>query len=508
MQNNDDYSLRQKTGLILGPALFLIVLFILKLNPTNPAVARTAAIAALIATWWITEALPIPVTSLLPVVLFPLFSVMKGGEVASSYMNSSIFLFMGGFLIALAIEKWQLHRRIALNILRFIGDKPRRLILGFMIATAGLSMWISNTATAMMMLPIAIAVLAKADDAISDPKVRANFSLALMLSIAYSASIGGIGTLIGTPPNLAFSRIFAITFPEAPPITFAQWSMMTMPLVILFLGVTWVLLVRVLVPVKNEGFAGGKDIIRQELKRLGTVTTAERRVGAVFAVTALLWIFRTNIDLGFMVIPGWSNLLGLQGMVDDGTVAVAMGTLLFIIPSGKGSGKFLIDWQTALKLPWGILLLFGGGFALAKGFKVSGLSEWIGNGLAGLADVPSVVMVAGTATLLTFLTELTSNTGTTEMILPVLAALAVAVKVHPLLLMLPATISASCAFMLPVATPPNAIVFGSGRVPIAKMATVGIALNLIGIVLVTSLVMLVIAPLFGLLGGELPEWMF
>ena len=413
---------------------------------------------------------------------------------------------MGGFLIALSLEKWQLHRRIALNILRLLGDRPRKLILGFMIATAALSMWISNTATTMMMLPIAIAVIAKADEAISESRFRTNFSLALMLAIAYSASIGGIGTLIGTPPNLAFSRIFVISFPEAPPITFAQWLMMAFPLVVVFMAVTWLLLTRVLVPVSNESFAGGKDIVLQELKRLGPMIVAEKRVGIVFAVTALLWITCSNIDLGFATLPGWSNLLGLKGFVDDGTVAIMMGALLFIIPSGKGSGKFLIDWQTAMKLPWGILLLFGGGFALANGFRVSGLSAWIGNGLIGLADVSSVFMVAGTSILLTFLTELTSNTGTTEMILPVLAALSVAVKVHPLLLMLPATISASCAFMLPVATPPNAIIFGSGRVPIAKMASVGIVLNLIGVVLLTSLVMLVIAPMFGLLSGGMPDW--
>lgn len=431
---------------------------------------------------------------------------MQGKAVAATYMNSSIFLFMGGFLIALSLEKWQLHRRIALNILRLLGDRPRKLILGFMIATAALSMWISNTATTMMMLPIAIAVIAKADEAISESRFRTNFSLALMLAIAYSASIGGIGTLIGTPPNLAFSRIFVISFPEAPPITFAQWLMMAFPLVVVFMAVTWLLLTRVLVPVSNESFAGGKDIVLQELKRLGPMIVAEKRVGIVFAVTALLWITCSNIDLGFATLPGWSNLLGLKGFVDDGTVAIMMGALLFIIPSGKGSGKFLIDWQTAMKLPWGILLLFGGGFALANGFRVSGLSAWIGNGLIGLADVSSVFMVAGTSILLTFLTELTSNTGTTEMILPVLAALSVAVKVHPLLLMLPATISASCAFMLPVATPPNAIIFGSGRVPIAKMASVGIVLNLIGVVLLTSLVMLVIAPMFGLLSGGMPDW--
>ena len=491
---------------MLGPALFLLFILVIDLDPANPAVSRTAAAAVLVAVWWITEALPIPATSLLPLVLFPFLGVMKGKEVAANYMNSSIFLFMGGFLIALTIERWNLHRRIALTILKLLGDRPRRLILGFMIATAFLSMWISNTATTMMMLPIAIAVSVKAEEGAPDPVFKVRFPLALMLAIAYSASIGGIGTLIGTPPNLAFSRIFAISFPEAPSITFADWLLMAMPLVIIFLGVSWFLLVRVLVPVANKGFAGGKELIRKEYDRLGPISTPERRTAIVFAVVALLWITRSNIDLGSVTIPGWSNLLGLKGLVDDGTVAIGVGVLLFIIPSGTGSGRFLLNWDTAVKLPWGILLLLGGGFALANGFRVSGLSEWVGTQLSVLADVSPVIMVAGTSTLLTFLTELTSNTGTTEMILPVLAALSVAVNIHPLLLMLPATISASCAFMLPVATPPNAIVFGSGRVPIAKMATVGISLNLIGIVLVTSLIMLVAGPMLGVFGGEMPAW--
>jgi len=281
---------------------------------------------------------------------------------------------------------------------------------------------------------------------------------------------------------------------------------MALPLVVVFLAVVWQLLVRVLVPVDNVGFVGGRELVDRELKQLGKLTLPELRVGIVFAATALLWVTRTTLDLGFFRLPGWSDILGLGGMVDDGTVAIAMGLLMFIIPSGAGKGRFLLDWPTALKLPWGILLLFGGGFALAYGFRVSGLAEWIGTRLIGLADVPPVLMVAGTSTLLTFLTELTSNTGTTEMILPVLAALAMAVKVHPLLLMLPATISASCAFMLPVATPPNAIVFGSGRIPIAKMAAVGIVLNLIGIILVTTLIMTVAVPLFEIVGGELPAW--
>ena len=489
---------RQRIGLILGPALFVFVLLFLDLQPGKSEVTLTAAIAIWIATWWITEAIPIPATSLLPLVLLPLCGIMPGKQVATAYMNSNIFLFMGGFLIALSLEKWQLHKRIALRILTLLGDSPHRIILGFMIATALLSMWISNTATTMMMLPIAIAVISKAEEGIRDERILSNFSIALLLSIAYSASVGGIGTLIGTPPNLAFARIFEISFPEANPITFAEWLIMALPLVVVFVTLIWFLLVKFLVPVKNQPFSGGKEIVSDELSKLGSMSPAEKRVGIVFLMTAILWMTRRTINLGILQIPGWSDMLGLTGFVDDGTVAIGMALLLFAIPSGSESSRSLIDWETTRRLPWGILLLFGGGFALANAFRISGLAEWMGTQLMVLDSVPPVLMVAGTSTLLTFLTELTSNTGTTEMILPVLAALSTAVNVNPLLLMIPATISASCAFMLPVATPPNAIIFGSGRVPIAKMAMVGIVFNLIGIVLVTALTFLVAKPLFGL----------
>ncbi len=491
-------SLRQNIGLILGPVLFFLISLFIELDPTNSAVSRTAGAAAWIATWWITEAIPIPVTSLLPLVLFPLSSIMPAKLVSSVYMNSSIFLFMGGFMIALSLEKWNLHRRIALTILKLLGDRPRNLILGFMIATAILSMWISNTATTMMMLPIAIAVISKAEEGGDKTITASNFSIALLLSIAYSASIGGIGTLIGTPPNLAFARIYSISFPNADPVNFAQWLMMAMPFVIVFLSIVWILMVRFLVPVSNERFAGGRQIVLHELEQLGRMNRAEKRVGLIFIITALLWITRSNINLGFFMLPGWSNRLGLKGMIDDGTVAITMAILLFIIPSGSSQGGRLIDWTTARKLPWGILLLFGGGFALANAFQVSGLAEWMGTKLKVLDGVSPLAMISGISFMLTFLTELTSNTGTTEMILPILASLSSAVNVHPLVLMLPATISASCAFMLPVATPPNAIIFGSGRVPIIKMVTTGILLNIIGIVLVTLLVYFVAIPLFGL----------
>ncbi len=486
--------------------LFVVMLTAFDLSPGHPVVTRTAAAAVLIAVWWITEALPIPVTSLLPLVLFPLLGIMKTKEIAPSYMNSSIFLFMGGFMIALSIERWGLHRRIALNILRLLGDNPRKLILGFMVATAILSMWISNTATTMMMLPIALAVAHRADRVEADGGFKVRFPLALMLAIAYSASIGGIGTLIGTPPNIVFSRQFLISFPGAPQVSFLQWLQLAFPLVVVFIVVTWFLLTRVLVPVPNVSFGGGREMVKDELAGMGPTGVPERRVAVIFALTALLWITRSKIDLGFVSLPGWADLTGLGSLVDDGTVAVMMAVLLFALPAGNRSGERLLDWGTALKLPWGILLLFGGGFALATGFKTSGLSAWVGGQLHGLAGQPPGLMVGLTSTMLTFLTELTSNTATTQLILPILASIAAVERLHPLLLMIPATISASCAFMLPVATPPNAIVFSSGRVPIAKMATVGIVLNVVGVVLVTALVIFVGGPLFDLFPSVLPQW--
>jgi len=487
---------RQLIGLILGPALFTLMLLTVNLDAARPEVTRMAAATVWIAVWWITEPIPIPATSLLPLVLFPLMNLVKGDKVAASYMNSSIMLFLGGFLIALTIERWQLHKRLALGILRLVGDNPRLIVLGFMAATGFISMWISNTATAMMMLPIALAIIARADESPAPPKFKANFALVLMLAVAYASSIGGVGTLVGTPPNIAFMRIYAISFPEATPVSFLQWMTLGVPTAIIFLIVAWFVMVYWLVPVGKTGFAGGRELVAAELKQLGQMSRAEKRVAAAFFITALLWITRVTIDLGRFKIPGWSDLLGLGGMLDDGTVAIGMGTLLFLLPSGTERGERLLNWETAKRLPWGILLLFGGGFALADGFQQSGLSVWLGQRLEWFAGAPTIVMVAATCTLLTFLTELTSNTATTNLTLPILAALSRATGIHPLLLMIPATISASFAFMLPVGTPPNAIVFGSGRVPIVKMAAVGFVMNWIGVVLATALTLLVAVPVF------------
>jgi len=477
--------LRNKTqniGLILGPIIFAILMFS-DLVPNNPAATRTAALAALAATWWITEAIPLAATALIPLILFPLLGVMSGKSVAVQYFNSTIFLFVGGFLIAGAMEKCNLHKRIALRIIRIIGVSPTGIIFGFMAASAFLSAFISNTATAVMMLPIAIAVISKAE-AVSGEKDSKKFATGLMLGIAYAASVGGVSTLVGTPPNLVFHRIFEMSFPDAPEISFGLWTIFALPLTLVMLAVIWILLTKIFF--KSNKTIIDKHTIDDEYKALGKMSSDEKSVMIIFVLTAVLWMFRNDLNIGAFHLPGWSNLLSSPKLIDDGTVAIFMSMLLFFIPS-KNKGQMILGKDAFGRLPWGIIILFGGGFALAAGFSESGLSESLGKMLSGAADNPLLVTIASVSAGLTFLTEMTSNTATTQTILPILASVSKATGINPLLLMIPATISASFAFMLPVATPPNAIIFGSGKVRIADMVKVGIVLNLIGIIVTTVL---------------------
>ncbi len=495
----------QRTGLILGPILFLIVLM-LDIDPANPMVGRMAAVAALMAVFWVTEAAPLATTALFPIILFPLLGIMKGKAAASVYFNSTIFLFMGGFLIALAMEKWNLHKRIALFTVKTIGGGPSRLVFGFMVASAFLSMWISNTATAVMMLPIAMSIIMKMEEQF-DEKSTHNFTLCILLGIAYAASMGGAATLVGTPPNLVLVRTFEQTFPNAPAISFGIWMLMALPLSAVMIFIIWIMLTRVFFRVPSH-ITVDHSIVEKEYQDLGPLSPEEKSVLVVFLLTAILWIFRKNLNMGFMVIPGWAGLLPYPKLIDDGTVAVAMATLLFILPSRSPNAKSatILDSGVFSKLPWGIILLFGGGFALAKGFQASGLSVFIGNKLGILEGASTVFMISGICTTLTFLTELTSNTATTQMILPILSSIAVAMKTNPLMLLIPATLSASCAFMMPVATPPNAIVFGSGRVKIYEMVKAGILINLIGVVVITGLFLVLGTAAFGIDPSVLPDW--
>ena len=493
----------KKASLIGGLLISSALLFFGDLAPEHPEITKMAAVALLMAIWWISEAIPLAATALVPVALFPLLGILSGKKTAALYFNNVIFLFIGGFIVALAMQKWNLHKRIALKLILIIGLSPKRIVLGFMAATAFLSMWISNTATTMMMVPIAAAIILKLEDNLSPQEVR-NFSLALLLGIAYSASIGGLATLIGTPPNLSFARIYSIYFPNAPEVTFAAWFAFALPLSITFFVVVWTFLVSVFCRSATTHEID-KSILHEEYRKLGPAGFEEKVIFTVFLSMAFLWLTRKGINVGTFSLPGWSALVPEPKFIDDGTVAIFMALLLFIIPSRKDDGGRVMDWESAKDLPWGIVLLFGGGFALAGGFKSSGLSMWVGNALAGAGALNPIVLVIIICLSVTFLTELTSNTATTEMILPILAGVAVAIKMNPLLLMIPATLSASCAFMLPVATPPNAIVFGTGRIKIYEMARVGIILNLIGVILITVAIFTTGKVVFGIDPAVFPE---
>lgn len=489
----------------LGPALAGLVLL---LAPGDePGIARMAAIAAWMATWWITEAIPIAATSLLPLVLIPFAGISPVADVAANYGRWVIFLFLGGFFLALGLQHSGAHRRMALTIVAAVGSNPRRIVLGFMLASWLLSMWIANTSTAMLMLPIALSVLQTAADRHDgDISALGNFPVVLMLSIAYACNMGGMSTLVGTPPNLAFLRLFHQFFPDAPEITFLKWMMLALPFTATFLVLGWLLLTRVLFKLPTGSILGGHDTVLQLKRELGPRRRDETVAATVFAATALLWVTGASFTFGDTHLPGWRELLGVQDTVNDAVVAVGMALLLFLIPSQDRPGERLLEWRFSNEVPWGLLLLFGGGFALASGFSASGLSQWAGGHFIALQDVSPLLLVVFVCAGLTLLTELTSNIATTEMVLPILAAAAVAVEVDPRALMIPATLSASCAFMMPVATPPAAIVFGSGLVPIRQMIRTGIWFNLLGLILVVGVCWLLGGPVLGLDLESMPPW--
>ena len=494
-------------GLVLGVVAFT-ALTVFPVDPGNDPASRLAAIAALMAIWWMTEAIPLFATALLPLVLFPLLGVMSGKETAPSYINSTIVLFIGGFMIALTMQRWNLHRRIALNIIRLVGGGPARIVLGFMIAAAFLSMWISNTATAVTMVPMGLAIVLQVEERLGAGSPGAHrFSVALMLGIAYGCSVGGMTTLVGTPPNLSLVRIFEIMFPEGPSIAFGQWMIVALPVGIIMVLTAWFVITHLLYRAP-PGVKVEAAVVDRELERLGPITFEERAVLAVFAATALLWVFRVDLNLGTFTLPGWSRLLPWPGLVDDGTVAITMASLLFFIPGRGPDGERtrLMGTEVIPRLPWNVVLLIGGGFALAAAFQQTGLAEFIGGQFEAAGALPVFVLILLVCLALTFLTELTSNTATTEMILPILASVAVVTGTHPLMLMIPATMSASCAFMMPVATPPNAIVFGSNRLTIAEMARAGIILNLIGAVVIASTVYTLGLVVFEIDPGIVPAW--
>ncbi|MCZ2820138.1 DASS family sodium-coupled anion symporter [Modestobacter sp. VKM Ac-2977] len=502
---------RQWAGRIGGPVAALVVYFLLRQDDALSTAGRTtAAVGVLLAVWWMTEALPLPATALVPIVAFPLLGVLTVEEATAPYANPNIFLFMGGFMIALAMQKWELHRRIALLTVRAVGTKPPRLIAGFMLATAFLSMWVSNTATTVLMLPIGLSVLmlvldrvaagsvdAEAVDAATDddtdgggPAVTEliqdsdtrNFAVALMLGIAYAASIGSLATLIGTPPNLILAAFVEQNYDIE--LGFGEWMLMGLPLAAVFLVLAWLVLTKVAFRSGLRDIPGGKRVIQSEIEKLGSMSRGEWTVLVVFVTTALLWVFRQPLT-------GWTALTDVLPFVanlDDAAIAIAAAVALFLIPVKAREGVSALDWQQAQKLPWGVLLLFGGGLSLAAAVQASGLDEYVGNQVGAVGTLPAILLVVVTAGVVLLLTEVTSNTATAAAFLPVLGGVALGLDLFPLVLLVPAALAATCAFMLPVATPPNAIVFGSGYVTIGQMIRAGAILNVIGIVLITAAV--------------------
>lgn len=472
----------QKIGFWTGPSFFLLVLFFLHPRDMPANAVAVLAITAWIAVWWVTEAIPLPATSLLPIVLFPLMGVLELGKTTASYGSPIVFLYIGGFLIAIAIEKTGLHKRIALNIIRSMGTKLSMIILGFMISTAFISMWISNTATAIMMLPIALAIVTATST--GEGITNDRFRKTLMLAIAYAASIGGLGTIIGTPPNLVLAGVVRDMYQDE--ITFLQWFAVGFPITVLLLIISWWYLVRIGFPLGNARLEGGSEEMDQRLSQSGPMTSPEKKVAIVFLCVAIAWIIRSFVLE--KIIPG----------IDDTIIAMAGGLVLFLLPSGTPGKKRLLNWEDSTKLPWGIVLLFGGGLALAEAFEASGLAQWIGQNLTGLSGLGIFLMILIVVALVNFLTEFTSNLATVTMILPILAPIAVSSGVHPYLLMVAATLAASCGFMMPAGTPPNAIAFGSGYLSIWDMVKTGFWLNLASVIIITLMVYFLVGNLWGI----------
>ena len=457
---------RRRAGRYLGPAMAASLALLPPPDGMQPEAWWVAAIAVLMATWWMTEAIPLAATALLPFVLFPTLGVVSGDEVGEAYAGPVIFLFLGGFLLALAVQRWDLHRRVALLTIAVVGTRPSRVVLGFMLASGGLSMWISNTATAMMMLPIALSVAAR------DERHR-GFAPALMLATAYGASIGGVATLIGTPPNAILAGMLAEFYGLR--IGFAQWMAFGLPLSAVMMAVSWWFLTRFHFRDAMAGSLGSQGAVARDLVSLGPVTIPERRLAAVFLIVAALWIGRGLLPIGVLA------------QVSDAGIAIAAAVALFVLPAGR-EGRRLLDWTDTRDLPWDVLVLFGGGFALAGAFQETGLSEWIGRQLAIVGGNPLWVVVALTVALVLMLTELTSNTATAALLIPLIAGVAEGADLPAPVLMVAVATASSYAFMLPVATPPNAVIFAGRYVGIAQMARAGLVLNLAGMVVITAFV--------------------
>ncbi len=475
VEKREGRSRHQVIGLLLGPALAALMLTVGPPDSLSLVGWRTAAIGILMAIWWATEAVPIAVTALLPIVLFPLFGVRTIEDTVKPYSDDVIYLFLGGFVVAFAMQRWNLHRRIALSVLQHAGGSGATLIGGFMLASALISMWVMNTSTTMMLLPIAVSVITVIHRSVQglDDKARDDFQCALLLGVAYAATIGGIATLVGTAPNAILVGFMKETYGTE--IAFANWMLVGLPVSAVMLPLTWFTLTRLVFKVDFRTSGEGRAELQRMKDEMGPITTPELRVAIIFGAMALLWMTR----------PLLTKIPALSGL-EDAMIAMAGAIALFLVPSGSQEDPLLLRWKYAEQLPWGVLILFGGGLTLAGAVSQTGLATWIGMSLQALGTMPPFVLIAITASLIIFLTELTSNVATTTTFLPVVGAIAIEVGIDPLVVAVPVALAASCAFMLPVATPPNAIVFGSGLLTIPKMMRAGIALNLIGIVVVSA----------------------
>jgi sodium-dependent dicarboxylate transporter 2/3/5 len=492
----------KKVPLILLGIAVAAVVFFLPL-PLTTEERCVAAVTLLMVVWWITEAVPLEATALLPLALFPLTGVLSAGEAAAPYADKVIFLFLGGFIIAASMMRWNLHRRIALRIVAVVGTSPRRIVLGFLLATAFLSMWISNTATAMMMMPIAISVITTIiPEGQRDGTKERSFATALVLAVAYAASIGGMATIIGSPPNGIFIAQIGTLFPDAPRIDFFSWLRFGVPLMLLFIPICWLWLV--FGPFRDMPEYGGeaKSVIDRELEALGPLSRGEKNTLIVFIAMAFAWIFETTKVIGGLTIPGLDVLFP---QIDDSTIAVLGALVLFLIPVDREKMEFTMDWKTAVHIPWGILVLFGGGLCLSVAFIRSGLAREIIGAFSLLGDLHVVLLVLLIAFAVSILTEVTSNTAIASILMPVMAVTSVGIGINPILLMLTAAICASLGFMFPVATPPNAIAFGTGCVPMRQMIRAGWGLDIIGVLLWTFLLFSLVVWVLGI-GTALPPW--
>ena len=483
--------MKKKIGLILGPLAFVVFLIFGQFEGLSNSGQSVLASTLWIAIWWVTEAIPIAATALLPIILFPLSQGMELPTTTESYGHKYVFLYLGGFLIAIGIEKWNLHKRIAINIISFIGTDVRKVILGFMIATAFLSMWISNTATSVMMLPIGVAIIKQLkDNPASLENENTIFGKALMLGIAYSASIGGIATLIGTPPNLVMAGVISEIYNYE--ITFFKWFIFGFPISIILLFFCWYYITRVAYVFNQREFPGGRSEINRLKNDLGPISYEEKIIAIIFALAGFCWITRSFL------------LQSILPVLDDTIIAISFGLILFVIPS-KAKTNTLLNWKDTIQLPWGVIILFGGGMAIAKAFEISGLAIWLGELMTTLNALPFFILIIFLIAAVNFLTEITSNLATTAMILPVLASLAFEIGVHPFGIMIGAAVAASCAFMLPVATPPNAIVFGSGYLKIPDMVSRGIVLNIFSIILIAVMVYFILPLLWDINLNNFPD---